>query len=187
MFSKKRSKEKFDELRKLGSEYSRFVQHERNNPGSYFEQAETLRLEIKKLENENLCGSKVRAKIEVLKEEENPSHVFSKVEQSKSKKKTISEIKCNGETLAKSKDILNCFRNFYKGLYTAEPIDNDVAEIFLKDLHSLSSGDSFSLEMDFSLAEFETSLKRMQDNKSPGPDGLTKTFYVKFFNLIGET
>ena len=103
------------------------------------------------------------------------------------RKKTISEIECNGETFIKSKDILNGFRNFYQDLYTAEPLDNDVAEIFLKDLPSLSSGDSSSLEMDFSLAEFENSLKQMQDNKSPGPDGLTKAFYVKFFDLIGET
>ena len=87
LFSKKRSKEKFDALRKLRSEYSRLVQHERNSPGKYFEQVETIRLQIEKLENDNLFGSKVRAKIEVLNDEENPSHFFSKVEQSKSKKK----------------------------------------------------------------------------------------------------
>ena len=72
-------------------------------------------------------------------------------------------------------------------MYTSEPIDDEIAEIFFQDLPSLSSDDSSSLEMDFSLAEFETSLKQMKDNKSPGPDGLTKAFYVKFFDLIGET
>ena len=187
MFSKKRAKEKFDELRNLRLQYSKLVQHERNSPGNYFEQAETLRFQIEKLENENLYGAKIRAKIEILKDEENSSHFFSKIEQSKSKKKTISNIECNGETFSQSKDILNCLRNFYQDLYTAEPIDDDVAEMFLKDLPSLSSDDSSSLEMDFSFVEFETSLKQMQDNKSPGPDGLTKAFYVKFFDLIGET
>ena len=72
-------------------------------------------------------------------------------------------------------------------MYTFEPIDDDIAEIFLKDLSSLSPDDSSSLEVDLSFAEFETCLKQMQDNKYPGPDGLTKAFYLKFFDLIGET
>ena len=187
LFSKKRAKEKFDKIRHLRSQYSKLHQHERNSPGNYLEQVETLRSQIEKLENENLFGSKVRAKIDVLKDEENPSNFFSKIEQNKAKKKTISQIDCNGETFTHSKDILHCFRNFYQDLYTSEPIDDEIAEIFLQDLPSLSSDDSSSLEMDFSLAEFETSLKQMKDNKSPGPDGLTKAFYVKFFDLIGET
>ena len=187
LYCKKTASEKFNELRKLRQKYSILLQNEIADPGSYYEQAETLRVQIDKLENENLSGAKIRAKIEILKDEENPSYFFSKVEQNKSKKKTISKVECNGEIFSQSKDILNCFRNFYQDLYTAEPIDNDVAEMFLNDLPSLSSDDSSSLEMGFSLAEFETSLKEMQDNKSPGPDGLTKAFYVKFFDLIGET
>ena len=68
-------------------------------------------------------------------------------------------------------------------MYTSEPIDYEIAEIFMQDLPSLSSDDSSSLEMAFSKAEFETSLKQLKDNPSPGPAGLTKAFYVKFIDL----
>ena len=53
------------------------LQHERISFINYFEQVETLRLQIQKLINENLVGSKVRAKIEILNDEDNPSHFFS--------------------------------------------------------------------------------------------------------------
>ena len=187
LYCKKKSKEKFDHLRYLRHKYSVLVQCENTDPGKYFEQLETLKLQIKNLENESMFGSKIRAKVEILENEEKPSNYFCKVEQQKSKNKTISEIKVDDVSYTKSKDILNCFKSFYETLYTYEPIDNDVADTFLKDLPVLSSDDSNSLETDFTFEEFETSLKKMQDNKSPGPDGLTKAFYLKFFDLIGDT
>lgn len=52
------------------------LQHERISFINYFEQVETLCLQIQKLINENLVGSKVRAKIEILNDEDNPSHFF---------------------------------------------------------------------------------------------------------------
>ena len=186
LYSKKKSKEKFNEIRNLRQKYSNLVQCEKNYPGQYFEQIENLRLEIKRLEEKNNFGSKIRAKVEVLENEENPSYFFNKVEQRKAKSKTISIIESNNVKYDKSKDILNCFRSYYEKLYTAEPVDNTIIEIFLKNLPCLSHDDSSSLETHFDLKEFKTSLLQMQDNKSPGPDGLTKAFYVKFFDIIGE-
>ena len=53
----------------------------------------------------NMC------KIEILKDEENPFTFFSKIEQTKSKKKINSEIECIGESFTKSEDILNSHMN----------------------------------------------------------------------------
>ena len=187
LYSKKNSKEKFAKIRKLRQEYSNLVQHEKQFPGKYYEQIETLRLHIKQLEDLSHFGTKVRAKIKVLENEENPSHYFSKVEQRKSKKKTISQIYHYNVTFSISSDILDCFRSFYETLYKFEPVDQSVIDTFLKDLPHLSTDDSAGLESMFNLEEFKFSLLQMQDKKSPGSDGLTKAFYVKFFDIIGET
>ena len=100
--------------------------------------------------------------------------IFSKIERKRAKNKTISAIHYNDQTFTKSKDILNCFKCYYENLYTAEPVDNEVIDMFLKNLPCLSHDDSSSLEAMFSLEEFKFSLHQMQDNKSPGPDGLTE-------------
>ena len=185
LYSKKKSSQKFNEIRKLCQKYSNLVQCEKQNPGQYFEQVDTLRLQMKRLEEESQFGSNIRAKVTVLENEENPFSCFSKIEREKAKKKTISAIHYNDQTFTKSKDILNCFKCYYENLYTAEPVDNEVIDMFLKDLSCLSHDDSSFLEAMFSLEEFKCSLHQMQDNKSPGPDGLTKAFYVKFFDIIG--
>ena len=116
------------------------------------------------LKNERMFCSKIRAKVEIVENEKNPSNYFCKVEQQKSKSKTISDVVVNDVSYTESKDILNCFKSFYDTLYACEPIDNDVADTFLMNLPFLSSDDSNPLETDFTFEEFETSLKKMQDN-----------------------
>lgn len=187
LYSKKKSKETFSSLRKLREDYSKLVQCEKESPGQYFEQIETLRIHIKTLHEEAYFGSKVRSKINILENEEKPSNYFNKMEKRNSNKKTIKEIECNNQMYTESLDILNCFRDFYIDLYSYESIDNEIADSFLTDLPSLSKTDSDSLECDFTFDEFKQALQHMQDNKSPGPDGLTKAFYVKFFDLIGDS
>lgn len=163
------------------------MQRERDTPGQYFEQIETLRKQIKVIHEQSYFGSRVRAKVETLENEENPSNYFNKTEKRKSNKKTITKIESENITYTTSKDILSCFHKFYTDLYSSESIDETVADYFLKDLPSLPDEESEYLETDFTLDEFKQSLLQMQDNKSPGPDGLTKNFYVKFFDLLGET
>ena len=93
LYCKKKSKEKFDHLRYLPHKYSVLVQCENTDPGKYFEQLETLKLQIKNLENESMFGSKIRAKVEILENEEKPSNYFCKVEQQKSKTRLFQKLK----------------------------------------------------------------------------------------------
>ncbi|MES9882662.1 MAG: reverse transcriptase domain-containing protein [Sedimenticola sp.] len=183
-FSKKKSRLKHDNIRKLRFKYSNLVQAERVNPGNYLEQIETLRLHIKTVSDENNAGAKVRAKIKTLETEEIPSNYFNKIEKRRCNKKTVRNIKYNNKEFTKSEDILNCFRSFYSDLYTEEAIDGEVADTFLKDLPQLTPEDADSLENDFTIDELSFSLQSMQDGKSPGPDGLTKAFYSKFFGIL---
>ena len=187
LYSKNKNKEKFKTLRKLNSEYSILVQCEKQDPGKYFEQLETLRIRIKTLHEQAYFGSRVRAKVTILEDEEKPSNYFNKMEKRHSKKKTIQNIERDGQHYTETKDIINCFRDFYIDLFSFERIDEEIADTFMKDLPHLSKSDSESLETSFTLNELYESLQHMQDGKSPGSDGLTKAFYMKFFDLIGPT
>ena len=187
LYSKNKSKENFQLLRKLNSEYSILAQCEKQDPGKYFEQLETLRIRIKTLHDQAYFGSRIRSKVEILEDEEKPSNYFNKMEKRHAKKKTINTIEHNGQKFTETKDILNCFRDFYIDLFSYESIDDEIAETFMKDLPHLSEADSESLESSLSLNELFESLQHMQDGKSPGSDGLTKAFYMKFFDLIGPT
>ena len=57
--------------------------------------------------------------------------------------------------------------------------------MFLSGLPQLPSEEADSLERDFSLEEILSSLQHMVNNKSPGPDGLPKEFYLLFVDIIG--
>lgn len=128
LLSKKKSKENFDFARKLRKEYSVLMQRERDTPGQYFEQIETLRKQIKVIHEQSYFGSRVRAKVETLENEENPSNYFNKTEKRKSNKKTITKIESENITYTTSKDILSCFHKFYTDLYSSESIDETVAD-----------------------------------------------------------
>ena len=60
-----------------------------------------------------------------------------------------------------------------------------MAEFFLKDLPVLSDEDREICEGYLTLDEILFALKGMDNNKSPGPDGIPKEFYLSFFDVLG--
>ena len=50
----------------------------------------------------------------------------------------------------------------------------------------LSDSDRELCEGDLLLSEATAALKAMSHNKSPGPDGLTAEFYIKFWDRLGS-
>lgn len=183
--SKRISREKYNNIHTLRNEYSKLIKREKQQPGSFSEQIDNLKSKIKALQNKQYNGAKIRAKVKVFDDNENVSNYFHKKERQNAQKKRISLIEKDGKTYSSTGDILNCFTQFYTDLYTVEPIDNDIADMFLEDLPSLSSDDADSLETEITTEEVLLALKSMDNNKSPGSDGLTKEFYLSFFNLIG--
>ena len=60
-----------------------------------------------------------------------------------------------------------------------------IMNYFLTDLPVLDYDDMHYCEKPIVLDEIKESLFSMENNKSPGPDGLTKEFYMKFFDIFG--
>ena len=117
---------------------------------------------------------------------ENPSSFFFNKEKQNSLKKSVKKIIHNDMTHTKSDEILNCFRTFYQELYSEEPIDRTINEVFLNNLPQVGNIDNDMLSRPIDKQEILKVLSEMEFGKSPGSDGLTPNFYKKLFHLFGD-
>ena len=135
---------------------------------------------------EKYRGAIVRSKINIIDSNENISSYLHDVESSKGRKKIIYEINDDVNTIKNtSSDLLNAFRNFYKTLYTSEAIDTTLYATFLDNLPTVSTEDNNDLTQQITVSDIETVLKQMDHTKTPGSDGLTSLFYLKFIDIFG--
>lgn len=119
--------------------------------------------------------------------DEKPSKIFFQQEIKRAKQKTITKIvteSSNSRTCSNSGDILAEFQNFYSKLYTDEGIDQDLASEFLKNVPKLRNDISANCEGPITKDEIILALRDMENNKSPGSDGLAKEFYSTFSSIL---
>ena len=143
-----------------------------------------IKLLIDDIELEKSKGAQIRARALILDETEAPSSYFYRKEISQGKKKTIQEIEVNGTKTNRQPEIVSAFQNYYEDLYSARDVDT-LAEDFVKDVPQVSLEHQEALEHSITLEEIKAALEGMENNKSPGPDGLTKELYAKFFDTLG--
>lgn len=80
-------------------------------------------------------------------------------------------------------------KNFFEKIYTEtddslRPIDS--LPISEGEVPTLTDDHKRMLELPFTPREFYLALKDLGNNKSLGSDGITKEFYLKFWDLLGE-
>lgn len=88
------------------------------------------------------------------------------------------------------KDILEEQECFFKGIYTSKNVDPNcpIFNEFFKIENTLSEEIGSTCEGVSSIDECERALKTMENNKTPGTDGLISEFYHyrDFWNLLGS-
>ena len=67
-----------------------------------------------------------------------------------------------------------------------KPVDPSLNSVFLNGLPNIDTSDNVLLEKKIDNHEILQALKEMKPNKSPGSDGLSCAFYLKFFHLFGD-
>ena len=82
-------------------------------------------------------------------------------------KKLVTKINHNNTEYQDSPNIVNCFEDYYANIFTEEPIDRHVGDIFLCGLPQLPSEEADSLEGDFSLGEILSLLQQQQQISWP--------------------
>ena len=155
------------------------------NPGSNTEQIKIAKDNISDLLREKFEGAKIRARAKYLDTEETPSSYFLRREKQNAAKSTINELSINGSTIHATADILQACRSYYEKLYSAEPIVNDDVNRILGVVQGLPSSLT-AWDGNITVDECVNAINSMENNKTPGSDGLPKEFYSKFFHLFGK-
>ena len=132
-------------------------------------------------------GAITRAKIKNIELGEKSTKYFFNLEKHRQKCHTIKMLKCdNGVQLTKSEDIADESRCFYSKLYTNEDCDSTVQNSFIDNIESsLPTGDIDWLNSPLNHDDLCKALNKMENNKSPGTDGLTSEFFKHFYNELG--
>ena len=182
----KKQKTRFSVIKQLEREYRNLNYHENKSPGDYIDRINALKTQIKEIQEENYRGSIIRSKAKNLNEDEKLSNYFFKREVKRAKSKTITKITEESSQYENSGEILAAFKKFYSKLYSSEDIDQEMCDFFLQDVPKLDPTDVSVCEGHLTKEELFLALKQMENNKSPGSDGLTKEFYFRFFDLLSD-
>ena len=147
----------------------------------------TIQQHLRELVTKRLEGAKVRSRASWLEEGEKPTRFFFNLEQTKQKQVTITKLKTTRGEITSQKDILQATADFYQKLYTDEEVDAETQTWFLEQLdRTLAHHAKNSCEGPITRKELDEAVRKMNVNKSPGPDGLTTEFYLTFWHLIAD-
>ena len=164
--------------------------------------ANNLRSELFKIEVHMAQGAKIRSRIRIeLDGERCTRFFFQQVEKHKNAKQdmfSITSIK-NGKLLTSQKEILDEVKEFYADLYAEKQTNNFCGristthektrkqdEMLRKISKTVSLQNKQHCEQPFNNKEIRQAISTLENNKSPGNDGLTAEFYKTFTVLLQE-
>ena len=128
----------------------------------------------------------VRSRTKLIENEEKPTKFFYIAEKQNQNKINITKLTSkNRELKTKHEDILKITEEFYSELYQKAEISEQEQENFLiKYEKEISNNWHASLTTSFEEKELFKALIGMEENKSPGKDGIPMEFYITFCPII---
>ena len=121
-----------------------------------------------------------------IKEGEKSSKYFFRLESNRIEKSLVNLIfNSHGVKVFSQPEIEQAHFDFYRSLYSKEPVNLSLQQMLLSDLDVFLSEDTVSCEEKLSLSEITKALNGFAAGKTPGPDGLPKEFYPKFWEILG--
>jgi hypothetical protein len=142
--------------------------------------------DIKKLLLYNVESIRIRAKADELENRDLPTKYLLRRERERAEGKNIDEIDDNGVLIADHRGIMRTVCNFYRDLYTSQCINDADIETELNDLPQLNEYDKLTCEGPLTYDECWQAVRKMRNERSPGPDGLPAEFYKLFFPIFGQ-
>jgi len=148
-----------------------------------------LKQELLDIETEKCNGAILRSKANWTVESDKNTKYFLNLEKYRQSKNTISEILLsNGKVVSDTDSILDCEFDFYRELYSCVSTKNNDIDNFVQYVNTtIDSEDKRKCDQLITKEEIYLALSNMKKNKTPGPDGLTVSFYLEFWNnLAGD-
>ena len=181
--NKKQFHENKKELENLES-----IHQQKLNP-MILERMESLREKIDTFEKIRIKGSLLRSKTPHFEENDPSISFLSNLEKRKGEENTIyylfdQETNTIKNTTSEIKEVVY---DFYSNLYKKEPENEALKENFLSCIDKfLDPASKIDFETHLNETMLYSALKSLKDDRSPGPDGLTKEWYLRFWHLIKE-
>ena len=124
-----------------------------------------------------------------MEEGEKSTRYFLSLEKSRTTNQTIRVLtKDNLDTVTEIQDLLSETRTFYQNLYSAEECDeNEQGSFFTDEFPRLKDNEGEFCEGYVTEEELRKAVVSMENDKSPGLDGLTTNFYKHFWPLIADS
>ena len=184
--AKIRGKLRRHERAKLERELGRLQVKANNGNSIEIEQYLLKKEELKQFDLKELESVKIRAKAQFLEEGEKSTRYFYSLEKSRKAGQTIRVLtKKNLDTVSQPQDLIAETYGFYKDLFSAEKCDESARDrLFSVDIPKLSDEARAWCEGRVTVDELRKALFSMENNKSPGVDGLTTNFYKHFWPLL---
>ena len=173
----------------LENKLKRTQQLAKNGTTRDIEQYLLAKENLKQLDLKELESNKIRAKAQFMEEGEKSTRYFLSLEKSRRTNQTIRVLtKDNLDTVTGIQDLLSETRSFYENLYSAEECDENEQDSFLIDeLPRLNDNDREVCEGYITEEELREAVISMENDRSPGIDGLTTNFYKHFWPLIAKS
>ena len=189
-FSKKKAKRKRDEESILLSEMMRLqIILQASYSDSLKTELERIKFKLSKIAGIKTRRTIVRSRARWYEHGERNSKYFYNLEKRNQKKKHITSLVNNeGDKITNPKDILEEEERFFEEIYTSRNMDPNCSTFneFFEIENALSEEIAKTCEGVMSVQECELALNAMENNKTPGTDGLTPEFYRYFWNLLGS-
>ena len=151
---------------------------------------EEKKLQLEIIEKHRTKGTIIRSRIKDIDEGEKNNTYFLNLENSKSKSNTITALSENNNTLTNHLDILDKLKRHFESLSSPDinVINADVNGItqFLSgsSFPTLSTFESSSLDQELTINEIGKALSKLDNNSSPGIDGIPAEWYKVFYSKI---
>ena len=162
------------------------LEKDADNIDNNINKLENLKNELELLRIKKVEGLIVRSKAQWISQGEKATRYFCNLEKRNFLNKTVGFLdRGNGVIISEQETILNEVQNFYKNLYSNNPVQDLDLDFLKNGAVLLDQSATADLEGAVTTQEVEQALISMKNDKSPGPDGFTSEFYKKFFPDIG--
>ena len=143
---------------------------------------------LKDLAMKDMEATKIRAKVRFFEKGQRSTRYSYSLEKRRKAEHSMKVLtKDNMDTVSDQGQLISETYKFYKSLYSAEPDDKPARVAFLNfNAPKLSESERVFCEAPITLEELTKALTSMENNKSPGFDGLSPNFYKHFWPLLGD-